>query len=175
MTSDDGITNGAHLVTLKLSGLLPLGVDGRFQEGPSGPATVDLELSPQGLRITCDNPDDSTELPWADITALRVDPWGEPTLHGACLGFTTAATTHYLFINERDPQEISRQLEQIRSGQSTHESLDSGDHDPSSPPLQILLVVVLVVVLAVSVALILAQSAGVIHLPLLGSNGTHRT
>lgn len=129
-------------------------------------------------------------LGWGAIDGWRVDP----SIDGAILSVQIPGRLYRFFTPGQDPAVLTFLVDGIRRPRETGPAeaaavTASSGATPAAPatgPRAVrgrvrhrvgfarwhpVLVVLLVVVLAASVALVLAQSAGAIHLPFLGGNG----
>ncbi len=160
---------------------VPIRSDGLLQQTPSGPAYCELELNEHAVGIIRDDPDDFTELPWEDVTGWRVDPSHYDGVDGACVGIATLDETRYLHLPQVDPEQISSEIARLSNANSRSETGEPPVPEPQDTTdvvaprwkrFEKVCVVVLVIVIATGVTLILAQSAGTIHLSFLGSSGS---
>jgi len=138
-----------------------------------------------GVAITGAGPNPRV-LAWGSVETLRVDPWGDG---GAVVSVRGPGRTYRFVAPGQDPVTLGFVLEGIRRpppGPRSVAAATAPGPRPRGPRhrggrgrrgasgldrWRPFLVVALIVVLAGSVALVLAQSAGAIHLPLLGGSG----
>jgi len=145
-----------------------------------------LVIDDRGVEVT---PGGSSPkaVPWDAITGWRVDPYDLYGRPGTVITVQTAERLFRFAAPGGDPVAIGHEMGQLAR---THESAGragaapiAGDTagGPVAPVAdrpgdslahwQPVLVTVLILALATAVALVLAQSAGAIHLPLLGGYG----
>jgi hypothetical protein len=152
--------------------------------GDDRPAVGGLALTfgPLGVGITGAGPGPRL-LKWGSVESLAVDPSGDG---GAVVSLRGTERTYRFLAPGQDPATLAFLVEGLRrpppepapargpgTGARGHRHR-LGRRRPGTTGLarwRPFLVVALIVVLAGSVALVLAQSAGAIHLPLLGGNG----
>jgi hypothetical protein len=116
-------------------------------------------------------------LPWTRIEEWWVTPWDAPGQPGACVTVLTDVETYHLAVHGGDPVELHRLVADVEQAPPAASAptgpAATGDPVPAGfARIRPLLVVALVVVLVVAVALVLAQSGGLIHLPYLGGDAT---
>jgi hypothetical protein len=122
-------------------------------------------------------------LPWHMVTGWQVDAWqSQPGATGAVVTYRTLQATYRFGVPGADAAALGYLVEQLGKGYVAGRGRPTPDAAPEPPAVSALeqrvrrlrpvLVVVLVAVLAVMVTLILLQSAGVIHIGLLGGNGS---
>ncbi len=132
--------------------------------------------------------------PWAGVAPARPDPSARPrprVAAGALIGIQTSYGTYRFLYPGGDPSELSRRVTEFAvrhqgpAAASTVTRVVAWGQDverrqsrrPAPKPagwarVQPYLVIALLVFVAVVVTLILLQSAGKIHLPLLGGSGS---
>ncbi len=122
-------------------------------------------------------------LPWASVIAHAVEPWDGGA--GALISIQTPTGTYRFLQIAGDPGDLSHRIAALAvrhqgpAGVSTVTRMATGEPTGSRqrrdrPPwsrLEPYLVVALVVVVLVAVTVILLQTAGMVHLPLLGGTG----
>jgi hypothetical protein len=126
---------------------------------------------------------DERVLPWHRVTGWQVEAWQpQRGIVGALVTYRTLRATYRFGVPRADPGALGRLVEKFGEGYVSGRVAPAPDVAPPAPApspveervrrLRPVLVVVLVVALALMVTLILLQSAGVIHLPWLGGNGS---
>jgi hypothetical protein len=126
---------------------------------------------------------DERVLPWPRVTGWQVEAWQpQPGIVGALVTYRTQHATYRFGVPRADPGALGYLVEQLGHGYVSGRGGPTPAVEPPAPAasaieervrrLRPVLVVVLVVVLVLMVTLILLQSAGVIHLPWLGGNGS---
>jgi len=106
-------------------------------------------------------------LQWSEIDEWQVRRWEDgPTSGGAVVRLVAGENQVRLAAVDQHPAALERQLEHLARAADDRALTRSTRFGRARP----LLGAVLVLVVAAAVALVLAQSAGAIHIPLLGSN-----
>jgi len=163
---------------LRLRGLLLLDSTG------NGPLAIEsVRFADDGIGVVRVDGQQPRVLPWSSVVGHAVERWDGGS--GALISIQTPTGTYRFLQIGGDPGELSSRIgalavrHQGPTGVSTTTTMAVGQprasgrrHDrPLWPRLQPYLVVALVAVVLVAVALILLQTAGVVHLPLLGGSG----
>jgi hypothetical protein len=145
-----------------------------------------LDIDHRGVVVTAGDGTPRT-LGWDAVTGWRVDPYDIEGRPGAAVTVQTAGKVLHFAVPGSDPVAISHgvgQLALMHGGMGTAESAPVAPGEADRPAAEMavvrrgslehwqpVLVTLLIVVLATAIALVLAQSAGAIHLPLLGGYG----
>jgi hypothetical protein len=149
---------------------------------------VTLVIDRRGVALSTSADGPPRIMPWTRIKGWRVDPWpGEKEPYGALLTYASDTNTYLFGVPGTESTALAYLVDQLSRGflaeargtkkpaaatpvkASTDESVAAQRRFDAVKPL---LVLVLIVVLVAAVTLLLLQSAGVIHLPLLGGNGS---
>jgi hypothetical protein len=152
----------------------------------SGVSGMTLEIDHRGVVVTASGTGRPKVIGWSRVSGWRVDPWvHEVGTVGAVITYASDFGTHRFGINAGDATALGYLVDQLSRGyidaKSTAATTQAETEATRQPASGIqarvdrarpVLVLVLVLVIAAAVTLILLQSAGVIHLPLLGGNGS---
>jgi len=163
---------------LSLRGLLLL------DSAANGPlAIASVRFAGDGIGVVRVEGQQPRVLPWASVVAHAVEPWDGGA--GALISIQTPTGTYRFLQIGGDPGDLSHRIAALAvrhqgpAGVSTVTRMATDEPTgsrprPDRPPwprLQPYLVVALVVVVLVAVTVILLQTAGLVHLPLLGGTG----
>lgn len=163
---------------LRLHGLLLLDSAG------NGPLAIEsVRFADDGIGVVRIEGQQPRVLPWTSVVAHAVERWDGGS--GALISIQTPTGTYRFLQIGGDPGELSSRIAALAvrhqgpTGVSTVTTMATGEprarrrrHDrPLWPRLQPYLVVALVVVVLAAVTMILLQTAGMVHLPLLGGTG----
>ncbi len=163
---------------LRLRGLLLLDSTG------NGPLAIEsVRFADDGIGVVRVDGQQPRVLPWTSVVGHTVERWEGGS--GALISIQTLTGTYRFLQIGGDPDELSGRIAALAlrhqgpTGVSTVTTMATGQptarrrrHDrPLWPRLQPYLVVALVAVVLLAVTLILLQTAGIVHLPLLGGTG----
>ncbi len=145
--------------------LLPAGSDATPAAG------IHLVLDHRGVGVTRVTTDLPRILAWDAVRRTTVEDWagGDDTPAGAVLVVETAGGAYRFLVPRAEAAELGPVVTRLVDGYSGR-----GETSPRSrfDRVRPVLTVVLIVLVLAAVALILAQSAGAIHLGFLGGNGS---
>ncbi len=162
---------------LRLRGLLLLDSTG------NGPLAIEsVRFADDGIGVVRVDGQQPRVLPWTSVVGHAVERWDGGS--GALISIQTSTGTYRFLQIGGDPGELAGRIDALAvrhqgpTGVSTattmaERPIPSGRRTDRRawPRLQPYLVVALVVVVLVAVSMILLQTAGVVHLPLLGGTG----
>lgn len=152
---------------------------------PQRLAGVRLTIDRRGVVLIAPGTDAERVLRWDRIVGWQVEPTTTATgAPGALIVYRTETAAYRFAVAGADPGALGYLVEQLGHGYRAQQARAQAAPPPAAeataPPaggiagaihrLQPVLVVALVVLLVAAVTLILLQSAGVIHIPLLGGN-----
>jgi hypothetical protein len=164
---------------LNLSDTILLEVGGRPGRVPG----VNVSIVRRGVVLSSSADEQPRILPWSRIKGWRVDPWpGEEGPYGALLTYASDTNTYMFGVPGAESTALAYLVDQLSRGFLSEARRPRQPESASSAAtttiqrrlksVKPLLVLLLLIVLVAVVTLLLLQSAGVIHLPLLGGNGS---
>ena len=156
---------------LELTGAMLL-----LPEGSGGDVAVcELRVDYHGVALRFRPGDDLRLLPWEQVVRAEVAPWRTPSGQpGTLLTFRTARATHRLGFTGGDAGVLRPLLDEFSQPSLPlhvpRAAMRAARTSRSWRRFQPAMTLTLIALLVGAVTLVLLQSAGAIHLPILGSN-----